>query len=200
MIDIHVYVANDGYNTLTVINAATNAVTATIPVGGDAVAPVVSPNGAHVYVAYGEVGDTVSMIDTATNTVSATFPGGEYPTSIAISRDGSTLYVTNNVSPYTVTVIAVATPPIAHPNWSETLVAQILVGVINDAGGWVELGGKIIRVPPRQPVEAILAALPSQLAQRLAPLLKAPAQGAKPEALLRQQLSQAVAEYQETRG
>jgi YVTN family beta-propeller protein len=45
VIDIHVYVANDGYNTLTVINAATNAVTATIPVGGDAVTPVVSPNG-----------------------------------------------------------------------------------------------------------------------------------------------------------
>ena len=196
----HVYVANDGHNTLSVIKAANNSVIATVAVSGDAIAPVVSPNGAHVYVVSGDAPATVTIIDAATNAIAATTAAGEYPTAIAISRDGSTLYVTNN-SANTVTVIAVAAPPVGRPDWSETLVAQILVGVINDAGGWVNLGGKIIRVPPRQPVEAILAALPSQLAKRLTPLLKSRPQGAKPEVVLRQELSKAVAEYQkESRG
>jgi hypothetical protein len=53
-----------------------------------------------------------------------------------------------------------ARAPLAHPGWSEEIVAQILEGVINDAGGLILLGGHIVRVPPRQPVEAILAALP----------------------------------------
>jgi hypothetical protein len=90
---------------------------------------------------------------------------------------------------------------LAHPGWSEEIVAQILEGVINDAGGLIVLGGHIIRVPPRGPVEAMLAALPAQLAQRLTPLLEAPPHGDQPEAALRQQLSHTIAQYrQEPRG
>jgi YVTN family beta-propeller protein len=196
----HVYVANNYLKTVSVIKAASNTVVATIPVGDNVRAPVVSPNGARLYVVGGEGPATVSIIDTTTHAVIATCAAGNSPNDTAISRDGSTVYVSNNQSPYTVTAVAVAPAPIPRPNWSETLVAQVLVGVINDAGGWVKLGGKVIRVPPRQPVEAILAALPSQLAKRLAPLLKAEPEGAEPETTLRQQLSKVVAEYQKQRG
>jgi hypothetical protein len=92
-------------------------------------------------------------------------------------------------------VTAVASLPRAH--WSEEVEAQILLGVINDAGGFVRLGGHIIRVPPRQPVEAILAALPARLAQQLVPLLMAAPHGKQPEAALRQQLAEAIARHQE---
>jgi YVTN family beta-propeller protein len=174
----HLYVARPGSDAASVIDTATNHVTATIPVGDHPYYLAVSPDGTHVYVANGDAG-TVSMTDAATNTVTATIPAGEYLTAIAVSRDGTTLYVTNNAAA-TVTVIAVAPAPIAPPGWSETLVAQILVGVINDAGGWIALDGKIIRVPPRQPVEVILAALPAQLARRLVPLLAVPPRATNP--------------------
>jgi hypothetical protein len=39
------------------------------------------------------------------------------------------------------------------------LVAQILVGVINDAGGWVIVGGKLVRVPPRSPLLRVMESL-----------------------------------------
>jgi hypothetical protein len=83
-----------------------------------------------------------------------------------------------------------------HPAWSEEIVGQILEGVINDAGGLVLVGGHIVRVPPREPVEAILAALPAQLAQRLRPLVEAKPQGNLPQSALRQRLSRAIAQYQ----
>ncbi len=88
-----------------------------------------------------------------------------------------------------------ARAPLPHPVWSEEIVGQILAGVINDAGGLILVGGHIIRVPPREPVEAILAALPAQLAQRLRPLLAAPPHGNLPQLALRQRLSRAIAQY-----
>jgi hypothetical protein len=90
-----------------------------------------------------------------------------------------------------------AAPPLPHAHWSEEVEAQILLGVINDAGGFIRLGGHIGRVPPRQPVEAILAALPAELAQQLVPLLRASPHGKQPEAALRQQLAHAIVRYQE---
>jgi hypothetical protein len=86
---------------------------------------------------------------------------------------------------------------VAHPapGWAETAV-QVLAGVINDGGGLILQGGHIIHVPPNGPLEAIFAALPAQLTQRLRPLLEAAPHGDKPEATLRQQLSQAIAQYQ----
>jgi hypothetical protein len=83
----------------------------------------------------------------------------------------------------------------ARPGWAETAV-QVLAGVINDGGGLILQGGHIIHVPPNGPLEAIYAALPAQLTQRLRPLLAAAPHGDKPEATLRQQLSQAIAQYQ----
>ena len=82
-----------------------------------------------------------------------------------------------------------ARAPLPHPAWSEEIVGQILEGVINDAGGLVLVSGHIVRVPPREPVEAILAGLPAQLAQRLRPLVEAKPQGNLPQLALRQRLS-----------
>jgi hypothetical protein len=84
---------------------------------------------------------------------------------------------------------------IARPGWAESAV-QILAGVINDGGGLIQEGGHIIHVPPQGPLDAIFAALPAQLTQRLRPLVEAAPQGDKPEATLRQQLLQAIAAYQ----
>lgn len=82
-----------------------------------------------------------------------------------------------------------------HPGLSETAV-QVLAGVINDGGGLILQGGHIVRVPPNGPLEAIFAALPAQLVQRLRPLLEAAPHGDNPEATLHQQLSQAIDHYQ----
>lgn len=92
-------------------------------------------------------------------------------------------------------ILARTLPP--RPDWSEQIVGQILEGVINDGGGLVLVGGHLVRVPPREPVEAILAALPAQLAQRLKPLLAAPPHGDLPQLALRQQLTHAINQYQE---
>ena len=66
---------NVGDNTVSVIDAATRAVTATIPVGNDPSAVAADPAAGTVYVAnFG--GGTVSVIDVATRTVTATIPVG----------------------------------------------------------------------------------------------------------------------------
>jgi YVTN family beta-propeller protein len=174
----HLYVANAASDAVAVINTATKHVTTSVSVAGGPSGIAVSPNCQHLYVAR-PGSDAASVIDTATNHVTATIPVGDHPYYLAVSPDGTALYVTNNAAA-TVTVIAVAPAPIAPPGWSETLVAQILVGVINDAGGWIALDGKIIRVPPRQPVEVTLAALPAQLARRLVPLLAVPPRATNP--------------------
>jgi hypothetical protein len=89
-----------------------------------------------------------------------------------------------------------ARKPLPHPVWSQEIVGQVLEGVINDAGGLVLVGGHVVKVPPREPVEAILAALPAQLAHRLKPLLDAAPHGDMPQLALRLQLGRAIAQYQ----
>ena len=49
----------------------------------------------------------------------------------------------------------------------ETLVAQILWGIINDAGGVFVLGGRRHPVPPWGPLRELLAALPHELREEL---------------------------------
>ena len=69
-----VYLTNNGSSGIvSVIDATTNMVNATIPVGSFPVGVAVSPDGGKVYVADYSA-DTVSVIDTATNAVSATIP------------------------------------------------------------------------------------------------------------------------------
>jgi YVTN family beta-propeller protein len=83
------YIANAGSNNVSVIDIATNTVTATIPVGSFAFGVAVSLDGRNVHVTNADT-NTVSVIDTATNTVTATIPvGGSYPTGVAVTPDGS---------------------------------------------------------------------------------------------------------------
>lgn len=77
----------------------------------------------------------------------------------------------------------------------EAIVAQILTGVINDAGALILFGGSIIPLPPRGPVEAILAALPAQLAQTLAPLIETRPRDTESAAALRRRLAHTIARY-----
>ncbi len=89
-----VYVTNQNSNNVSVIDTATNTVTATVDVGRQPWGVAVSPDGKKVYVAnYGS--STVSIIDAATNTVSATVPVGLNPVGVAVTPDGTKVYVTN---------------------------------------------------------------------------------------------------------
>ena len=65
-----------------VIDAATNTVSATIPVGYAGAA--VTPDGSKVYVANEDAPGTVSVIDAATNTVTATIPVGSTPVAFGV--------------------------------------------------------------------------------------------------------------------
>jgi YVTN family beta-propeller protein len=101
------YVTNQGADSVSVIDTATNTVIATIPVGSGPRAVAVSPDGTRAYVT-NLASATVSVIDTATNTVIATIPVGSGPRAVAVSPDGARAYVANQ-GPYTVSVIDTAT-------------------------------------------------------------------------------------------
>jgi YVTN family beta-propeller protein len=73
------------------IDTATNAVIATVPVGGNSRGVAVSPDGRKVYVA-NLTSNTVSVIDTATNAVIATVPVGLLPAGVAVTPDGRKAY------------------------------------------------------------------------------------------------------------
>jgi YVTN family beta-propeller protein len=87
-----VYVANLADNTVSVINTATNTITATISVGDSPTALAVSPNGHRLYVANYAAG-SVSVINTNTNRLIATVAVGGNPDAVALSPDGQHAYV-----------------------------------------------------------------------------------------------------------
>ncbi len=89
-----VYVTNSEDDTVSVIDAATNTITATIGVGDQPLGIAVSPDGSTVYVA-NALGETVSVIDTASNTVTATVNIGVSAFTMAVSADGTRIYVAN---------------------------------------------------------------------------------------------------------
>ena len=93
--------------TVSVIDAATRAVTATIPVGIYPAGVAVDPAARTVYVANAGAG-TVSVIDEATSTVTATIPVGSQPDGVAVDPTTHTVYVAN-YSDGTVSVIDAAT-------------------------------------------------------------------------------------------
>ena len=90
-----IYVPNADDNTASVIDSATNATVATIPIGDGAfpLSVAVSGDQSRVWIAT-EVG--VFAINTATNSVTqwtTVEPGDEVPKSVAVTPDGRTLYV-----------------------------------------------------------------------------------------------------------
>ena len=100
---------NAGDGTVSVINAATNAVTATIPVGSAPKGVAVDPAAGTVYVTnYRD--NTASVINAATNAVAVTVPVGSYPARVAVDPATRTAYVTNSVGDGTVSVISADLP------------------------------------------------------------------------------------------
>ena len=91
------YVTNDGADTVSVIDTATNTVVATVPVG-------IAPRGRRHpgwetrLCHESSSSSTVSVIDTATNTVVATIPVGIDPFGVAVTPDGKHAYVANGSS------------------------------------------------------------------------------------------------------
>ncbi|MHC1753918.1 MAG: PGF-pre-PGF domain-containing protein [Methanosarcina sp.] len=92
---VYAYITNFGSNTVSVIDTATNTVTATVPVGIEPLGVAVALDGTKVYVT-NNVSNSVSVIDTSTNTVTATINVGNNPTGVAINLAGTKVYVTNN--------------------------------------------------------------------------------------------------------
>ena len=79
-----------------VIDTDTNSVESTIRVGNWISSPVLSPDGAYLYVVSG---GEVLVIDTATNTVvGEPITSVDEPGTLAVSADGSLLYVTSATS------------------------------------------------------------------------------------------------------
>ncbi len=87
-----VYVTNTSDNLVEVIDAATNKVTDTIPVGQLPWQLVVSHNGNTVYVADPD-SNQISMIDTKTDVVTGEIPLAGGPDTLALTPDGSQLWV-----------------------------------------------------------------------------------------------------------
>src|ERR1044071_7099374 len=72
---VNAYVANENDTTVSVIDTASNTITATIPVGRAPASVALTPDNALLYVANAS-SNTVSVVDTASNTVVATVPVG----------------------------------------------------------------------------------------------------------------------------
>ena len=101
--------------TVSVIDEATRAVTATIPVGTEPDGVAVDPAARTVYVANyigvtNYLDGTVSVIDAATRAVTATIPGVSGPPGVAVDPTTRTAYVANALSDGTVSVISAALP------------------------------------------------------------------------------------------
>jgi YVTN family beta-propeller protein len=112
------YITNQGSNTVSVIDTATNTVSATIPVGRAPQGLAVAPDGNKVYVAnFTLPTGEVSVIETATNTVTATISVGNFPQGVAITPDGSKAYIanfrSNDVSVIVTSPISVGRAPTA---------------------------------------------------------------------------------------
>lgn len=111
------YVTSQSSGTVTVLDAATGAVSGTFTAGSGSYAVAWSPDGQHAYLTH-QLDDAVSVVDTASNTVAATVAVGAEPFGVAVSPDGARAYV-SSAGAATVSVIDTA---------SNTVTATVPVG------------------------------------------------------------------------
>lgn len=100
------YIAHPTSNQITVLDTATNTISATVPVGTSPFGVAVNSAGTQVYVA-NFLSNTVSVIDAASNTVTATVAVGRGPRGVAVNPAGTRVYVTDQLDD-TVSVIDTA--------------------------------------------------------------------------------------------
>ena len=140
---VKAYVANNGADSLSVIDVATNTVVGTIPVAGGPVSLVISPDNSRAYVTTDSNG--VAVIDLATSSVIANVPVGSRPTFLTQRPDGAFVYV-NNFGGNSTSVIDTAT---------NTVVATLTIGASpangigatpNGASVWASDGNGVISV------------------------------------------------------
>lgn len=106
----------DEFDSVTVVDTATNTVLTTIPLGiGDSQVRniAITPDGLKAYVTNGDF-DSVTVIDTTTNTIMSNIllPLGSGPRAVAITPDGSLAYVANNGD--SITIIDTTTDAIVN--------------------------------------------------------------------------------------
>src|SRR5512145_181030 len=82
-----VYVSNERSNDVTIIDAATDAVVATVKVGDRPRGIAAAPDGRQVYVAISEE-DIIAVLDTASRQVTGKLKAGSDPEAFAVSPDG----------------------------------------------------------------------------------------------------------------
>ena len=100
VLPVYAYVANEGSNTVSLIDTATKKVTDIVPVGIKPNAIAVAPDGT-VYVANSgesENPSSISIIDTTTKTVTDTLSAGESGrfAGVAVNPTGTKVYATNS--------------------------------------------------------------------------------------------------------
>ncbi len=91
------YVTNSSSSSVSVVDTATNTVTATVGVEDRPIGIAFTPDRSLLYVA-NSGSNSVSVIDTANNTVSATVAVGSFPQGLAFTPDGSRAYVGSSFS------------------------------------------------------------------------------------------------------
>jgi YVTN family beta-propeller protein len=137
------YVTNLSSNNVSVIDIATNTVTATVPVGNGPLGVALKPDGTRAYVTNSS-DNNVSVIDPATNTVVGTVAVGSAPITVAVTPDGTRAYVANHFS-HNVSVIdtttntVIATVPVQArpqgiditPDGSRVYVANIVSSTVS---------------------------------------------------------------------
>lgn len=160
------YVGNFKDSTVSVVDTASGAVVATVPVASGPHGMAISPDGRFVYVT-GEGGSSLSIIDTASDTVAQTLEIGPTPHGVALLPDGKTLLVgvygadriafVDTASRSVVATVAVAKPHTiaVRPDGKVAYVASQEPGqfalVVVDLGTRAVLRRIALDKPPRDP-------------------------------------------------
>jgi YVTN family beta-propeller protein len=126
-----IYLTNFSGETLSVIDTATNALIAAIPVGVNPDSVAMNPGGTLLYVV-NSGSDTVSVIDAATNTVTGTIPVGRYPHAFGNFVGPATISPTDTTPP---TVTVSASPNVLWPPNNKMVDVKIDGSATDDQSG-----------------------------------------------------------------